>query len=365
MREPGFGDMKAPSTENSIQWLAERIVEDERFAKAAVRFWWPAIMGTAVAEPPLDSRDADFEARQLASAAQTLEMDALANAFRTGIEGGAPYNGRDLLTGIALSPWFRAESVTGGDPVRMTALRNAGVARLLTPEELEAKTEALTGYVWGRRLQQGYGREETRSRLHDPRGFSGYQLLYGGIDSDGITERSGDMTPMMAAVAQSHAAEVACPIVRREFYYWPEDRRLLFEGISDSDKPSTPEGAAAIRGKLVDLHQKLYGLTVAADSPDIDEAFSLFVEVWNRKRDSEGLSFDNSSFSCSDGGDHLYFEGIVDNSLRYIRSGVSQMNFATIRQFNRSIARSDPNHTVRTWVVMLAYLLTDHRYLYL
>ena len=37
---------------------------------------------------------------------------------------------------------------------------------------------------------------------------SKYRLLYGGIDSDGIKERTADMTAIMAAVAQSHALEM-------------------------------------------------------------------------------------------------------------------------------------------------------------
>ena len=504
MREPGFGDSAAPSADNSLEWLAGQVVADERFAKAAVRFWWPAIMGVELAEPPQESSDSDFDALRLASAAQTLEVDALADAFRDGIEGGEPYNAKDLLAEIALSPWFRAESVTGDDAVRASALRHAGVARLLTPEELVSKTEALTGYVWGRRVQQPFGLGETRSRLHDPQGFSGYQLLYGGIDSDGITERAGDMTPLMAAVAQSHAVEVSCPIVRREFYYWPEDSRLLFGGITKFDTPfsessgefdvtaeswetrqtvaldvplaagsktvrlaftnnrvpSPPEGSTevldrnlsldrlavrdssgvtvseveletfgsqgcgrpegqfywmrgncslqvplqvasdgvysievvahqdragdeaarlavavesedgssqgetAIRRKLADLHQKLFGVIVALDSPDIDEAFNLFVEVWNRKRSSEGPTFFSSGFNCADSAAHLYFEGLVDDVLQYSKYGSSQLKFDLIRAFNLGIDRSDPHHTVRTWVVTLGYLLTDYRYLY-
>ena len=365
MRDPGFGDLKAPSADNSLQWLAARIAEDDRFAIAAVRFWWHAIMGEGLTEPPADSSDADFDALLLASAAQTLEVDALAEAFREGIRGGPPYNAKDLLVEIALSPWFRAESVTGDDPLRASALRRAGVARLLTPEELIAKTDALTGFVWGRRLQKPFGLGEPRTKLYDPLGFSGYQLLYGGIDSDGVEERTGEMTPLMAAVAQSHAAEVSCPIVRREFYYWPDGNRLLFNDITPLDSPSTQQGAMAIRRKLVDLHQKLYGLAVAIDSPDIDEAYDLFVEVWNRKRNSEGPSFNNSRFNCSYAADHLYFDGLVADALRYNDYGISQMDLDRVRAFDQGIPKSDPEHTVRTWVVTLAYLLTDYRYLYL
>ena len=60
MRVPGFGGDVAPDSDNSVQWLARQIVTDERFAEAAVTFWWPAIMGSEVAEPPEDERDADF-----------------------------------------------------------------------------------------------------------------------------------------------------------------------------------------------------------------------------------------------------------------------------------------------------------------
>ena len=508
MREPGFGDEVAPSADNSLQWLAEKLVADERFAEGAVRFWWPAIMGVHLAEPPEDSSDPDFEALRLAAAAQASEVDSLADAFRDGIEGGEPYNGKDLLAEIALSPWFRAESVTGDDEIRARALRNAGVARLLTPEELASKTDAVAGYVWGRRIHLPSGVFEPVNRL-DPNGRStGYGLLFGGIDSDGITERTGDMTPLMAAVAKSHAAEVSCPIVYREFYYWPDGNRLLFNGITKFDTPVSEEarefrvtaeswdvrqtismevalgagsknvrlsytnngtdnarllreglghlvgdrnlgldsmvvrdsagtalleveletqarqkcgrrtgqfykmndncslsvplevasagvytvevrahqdragdeharlqitlesddgnsnGAVLIRRKLAELHQRLFGVTVAPDSPDVDEAFNLFVAVWNRKRSAENDQFSGSGLACNTGDDHLYFEGVVDTALEYSSAGGSILNLRPVREFERGLDRSDPSHAVRTWVVTLAALLADYRYLY-
>ena len=57
MREPGFGDAKAPDASNSLQWVATQVVRDERFAEAAVKFWWPTIMGAEVARPPEDEND--------------------------------------------------------------------------------------------------------------------------------------------------------------------------------------------------------------------------------------------------------------------------------------------------------------------
>ncbi len=505
MRQPGFNGETAPSADNSLQWLAERIAADERFARAAVRFWWPAIMGVDLVEPPAETSDSSFDALRLAAAAQNLEVEELATSFRIGFRGGAPYNARDLLAEIALSPWFRAESITADDGIRTAALRDAGVERLLTPEELARKTEAIAGYVWGRRFSLPFGTGEARSKLHDPQGFSGYQLLYGGIDSDGIVERTGDMAPLMAAVAQSHASEVSCPIVRREFYYWPEGSRLLFDGISSTDTPVSEHfrafevqadsseqrqllqweiqvgagpknirlaytnnrvptegpdaeegldrnlyldrlvvrsssgeavlevelesaarqscgrprgefyqmfsncsldiplriptagtytlvvvahqdraaeedarletlieatdgngsGAAAIRRKLADLHRKLYGVRVALDSPDVDEAYDLFVEVWNRKRAAENLAFSGSRMQCSLLSDHLYFEGILGDALEFGSGGASRaVSNDRIRELDSRIDLRDPNYTIRTWVVTLAYLLTDYRYLY-
>ena len=45
MRPPGFAGELVPDADTGLPWLAERIVEDERFAEAAVKFWWPAVMG--------------------------------------------------------------------------------------------------------------------------------------------------------------------------------------------------------------------------------------------------------------------------------------------------------------------------------
>ena len=361
MRKPGFGDDLAPNADRSLQWLAQAIVGDPRFAEAAVRFWWPGIFGQEAIAPPEDRDDSGFEGQLLASQAQAAEVKRLAEAFRTGIAGGKPFNAKDLLAEIALTPWFRAETLAVTDPVRDGALRHAGMERLLTPEELERKTEAITGFVWGRQVgrRPGGGTSNLDAAIARE---SPYELVYGGIDSDGVPSRTGDITPLMAAVAQSHAVEVSCPIVRREFFLWPEERRRLFGGIDLQATPGTETGAAAIKAKLAELHAKLYGLTTAADSPDVEEAFQLFVEVWRRKRASEGDQFPGQT-NCGVWSDHLYFEGIADDAVSYSNWGGSNLEWEVIRDLVNAEMR-DPNHVARTWVVTLAFLLTDYRYLY-
>ena len=242
MRTPGFAGATAPHPANSVQWLAQRIVGDERFAEAAVKFWWPAIMGSEMAQFPEEAADTDFEGRLLAANAQDAELLRLADGFRRGFRGSPyTYNLKDLLVEIVLSRWFRADTVMDTDPVRRVALENAGARRLLTPEELARKTAALTGVQWGRHIRTSCYPECNRV----PNALaSDYRLYYGGIDSDGITERARDITSVMAGVAKRHAAEMSCPAVMREIFLIPEEERRLFAGMDRHATPGTELAAS-------------------------------------------------------------------------------------------------------------------------
>ena len=234
MRTPGFAGELPPEGEDSLQWLARKIVADPRFAEATVKFWWPAIMGSEVAEPPAEEGDADFEGQLLAANSQGAEVRRLAEGFRQGFNRRARYNLKDLLVELVLSKWFRADALSYEDPVRGIALRDAGARRLLTPEELAHKTAALTGYQWGRSINircKGDCDPEPNSLTRE------FRLLYGGIDSDGITERARNVTSVMAGVAKRHAVRASCPVVLRELYMLPDGDRRLFGGIDRSTRP--------------------------------------------------------------------------------------------------------------------------------
>ncbi|MDE0029700.1 MAG: DUF1588 domain-containing protein [Deltaproteobacteria bacterium] len=234
MRVPGFSHEQAPGAEDSLQWLVQQIVDDRRFAEAAVKFWWPAIMGRELAEPPAEEGDADFVGQLLAANAQSAELRRLAHGFRQGFHGGSAYNLKDLLVELVLSKWFRADALDDSDPARRVALRDAGARRLLTPEELARKTLALTGYRWGRQISTGCW--DNCEASHDPL-TDDFQLLYGGIDSDGITKRARNMTSVMAGVAKRHAVRTSCPVVLREVFLLPDEGRKLFAGVHENMTP--------------------------------------------------------------------------------------------------------------------------------
>jgi hypothetical protein len=341
-----------------VQWLGQQIVTDPRFAEATVKFWWPALMGSEVTGPPEEEGGAGFEGQLLAATAQGAEVTRLADDFRNGFHGGLTYNLKDLLVEIVLSKWFRADGVTDEDPIRLAALRGAGARRLLTPEELARKTAAVTGVQWGRTIIIGQPYENRWSSALT----ENYRLLYGGIDSDGVTERGRDLTSVMAGVAKRHAVAVSCPVVMREFYLVSEAQRRLFAGINLSQR-----NGDAIRNKLVELHDKLLGVQVAPDSPDVEVAYRLFVEVSERARESEYGEFE--WWSCEHHIDQFFFEGILDNAwaLHEDEDGWQrwQIDWGRVAAFLDNVDFSDPHAAARAWKVVLAYLMMDDRYLYL
>ena len=366
MRVPGFGAKTAPDSKNSVQWLAKQIVADERFAEAAVTFWWPAIMGSEVAEPPEDEEDSDFEGLLLAANAQGAEVERLARGFRSGFAGGSPYNLKDLLVELVLSKWFRADTVEDTDPVRRVALRDAGARRPLTPEELSRKTAALTGVEWGRTIGINCWPECERrpSALTDD-----FRLLYGGIDSGGITERARDITSVMAGVALRHAVQSSCLIVMRDLYLLPDADRRLFAGIDPNVTP--PRGANTIRNKLVELYEKLLGVQVTPHSPDVEAAYRLFVDVVTkgpRSRDFADYGW-FSFWECEWWSDRFLFDGILED-VRVVRENEDgwqwyDYDHPRVQRFLDRRDWSDPHHAARAWVVVLTFLMSDYRYLYL
>ena len=245
MRGPGFGTALAPQDESSIQWLAQQIIADQRFATSTVKFWWPAIIGNEVSELPTNENLPNYESLLAGISAQHEYIDTLAGDFRQGFRLGEPFNLRDLLTEIIVSPWFRAESISSDAAGEVAvALSRMGAKRLLTPEELSRKTGAVTGVQWGRIRDERWWRwaEDYRTSTLDEQ--ARYRLMYGGIDSDGIIDRARDMNAVMAGVAKSHAAEVSCPVVMRELYLLEPSERYLFDGIEKWVSPTYEFGSS-------------------------------------------------------------------------------------------------------------------------
>ena len=224
MRRPGFNGAFAPDAANSLQWLAQQMIKDPRFAIAAIRFWWPAVMGTAPLIAPEVSTDLNFNAQLAAFDVQNTFINDLGAQFTAGIDGGPPFDFKDLLVELILSPWFRVKDL---DPTNAgAALKQLGANRLLTPIELDNKVSDLLGWRWGEH-PQGQGRTHLKDN---------YRIYYGGIDSVGIQQRSRELTPLMYNVAERMAIHMACGATVYDFFI-PNDERRLFFDITPGDTP--------------------------------------------------------------------------------------------------------------------------------
>ena len=375
MLEPGLGTARSPDDADSLHWLAERMAEDPRFAESTVKFWWPAVMGAEVLDPPEDEGDAGFDALLIAAGAQNAEVGRLGAGFRRGFRGRSPYNLKDLLVEMVLSRWFRARSAAEPGALREAALVGTGARRLLTPEELARKTEALTGYRWGRRVNPFYGVAPDAVESDALTGT--YRLMYGGIDSEAVTERARDMTSVMLAVAETHAVEASCPIVLREFYLLEDEERRLFRDIEVTVSPSTDEGADAIRRKLADLHETLMGVRVGVESEDVQAAWELFRDVWAGHDPGAGPRF-LFNMQCAWRQDIRFFDGILDDASgvqtnTYVDANGEEREYDFYGFDNELVGEflyeevdpQDPEGIAAAWVAVLAFLMSDYRYLYL
>ena len=155
----------------------------------------------------------------------------------------------------------------------------------------------------------------------------------------------------------------------REFYLLPDAQRRLFAGI---DQHVTPEsGANTIRNKLVELHDKLFGVQVTPHSPDVEAAYRLFADVMDRGRDRRAFSFRGSDCYWNWLQDLSYFDGILEGAVveegdpGWGRRWPHDFDRHHVEDFMDGVDWSDPHYAAQAWAAVLAYLMTDYRYLYL
>ena len=130
-----------------------------------------------------------------------------------------------------------------------------------------------------------------------------------------------------------------------------------------------PGPAAEIRRTLASLHEQLLSVTVTADSPDVAEALSLFEETMQRKR-AGGTAPRLCQWpegQCYWHTDYRFFEGAVDDEtlaqLLEERDWGHEWNYERVEEIIGETP--DPHYVAQSWAVVLAFLMTDYRYLYL
>lgn len=317
MLAPGFGEKLAPNADNSLQWLAQEFINDSRFGFGTVNFWYPAVLGREPYAEPENPEDADYLPRVAAYTTEFEFMQSVADNFVAGSAGNGAHNLKDMLVDLVMSDHFRALAVESLSTAQEIELDAVGVGKLLTPEQLNRKLLDATGFDWS------YGRFSALDEV--------YGLVYGGIDSQGVTDRATDLTTLMSSVVSAMANEVSCPIVANDFSF-NSSQRKLFPGVELTTLPTT--GAVAIRSTIQTLHGRLLGEELGIDDSEIDATYALFEAVWSaRIAANKGAAVSSTSELC-------IFEN-VDNPVQ-----------------------SDSNQTLRSWAAVINYLLRDYKFIH-
>lgn len=335
MRPPGFGDAVVPNDERgaSLRWLGQTIAKDPLFVTAVVQNTWTMLTGQAPLAAPQDPTAPGAAAEQEAYEAQ--------NAFFTKVGEDFVADGYDLrtvFTRLIVGPYYRAADVaeTAADP---EALAQLGAGRLLTPEMLDRKIEAVLGYPWS----------PNATSAHYLQDDGNYRIFYGGIDSDQITERIRAPNGVMSNVASRMANEMACRAVPRDFVLDAADR-LLFPAIETSYEPedengfAIPGAADAIRENLVHLHERVLGERLYVGHPEIERTYQLFYDTW--KEGKAGIA-----------------AGTIDEWITWnCRARTDFWTGEELPEADR--IERDAHYTTRAWMAVLTYLLLDYRFLY-
>lgn len=337
MFPPGYKDESLPFDErlDATSWLGDRIAADPLFALATVHVLYKGLTGRNPAVAPTDTTDPDYEGKSKAFVTQDAVFQKIAGDFEA-----ADFNIKTAVKGLILSPYFRAASAqtSAARPENHAFLASVGTAQYLTPEQLDRKIEAVTGYPWIR--------SDGRHLLLDS---TEYLIYYGGIDSDSIITRILEPNGLMAAVASRMSLEMACRTGPRDMAL-PAAERKLFPFVESSYEPeddngfTVPAAEEAIKKNIAHLFAHVLDQKVSLEDEELLAAYGLWKETWKAGKENIATGVERVELpgSCRVESDYFTREQLpAEQQLR-----------------------NDPTYTIRAWNAVLAYLLTDARFLH-
>ena len=339
-REPGISiDHKAPkSAENNLlQWLAGEMVKDDHFARASVKIFYKALFGYEPLKKPADD-DANYgEALQAYNFEQGI-LESIKDKF---IASGM--NAKVVIKALIKSPLYRASGLGVENSVLS---KNLGQGHLISPEELNRKIYDTMGYYWNRYIYSSYSDNNNTSN-HRLLNSNEYRTLYGGINSGSISKRVDELNGVMANIQLRMALQMSCFPVSRDFYFDLKDRKL-FPYVTSTTEPILDGAIADIKKNIQYLHKHILNEDLAINDPEIEATYKLFYETYLEGKagiDAGDVSGDLLG-ECQLHNDPVTFESL----------------YSTGRASKR--VYQDPNYVIRSWSAVIAYLLSDFKFVY-
>lgn len=333
----------AGNVDSSLQWLGAQIAVDPKFPRAITRIMVNGLTG----KEPLSSPDATV-ATQSEIDAYTAERLILNDMQERFVADN--YNLKTLTREILLSPYWRASALS--DDANSLAHTNTGSNYLLTPEQLDRKIESLFGFEWRGSLDSYY---KDKDRSYTSKLNNTFHQIYGGIDSDSVTTRLKSPNGLMGAMQLRMANEIACYAVSRDFWN-PQEKRRLFLFVNKESTPYNEIGGIdesvmeSIRQNIQYLHTYLLGEGLALDSVEFKATEQLFMNTLNRGR----------QLIINSGGDRsdVNLPDYCDVTIDFQGESLRDVNGEDLRLYE------DRQYVIRAWMAVLAYLLSDYKFVY-
>lgn len=331
MQKPGF-DINTPLPEarssTALQWLAQQIVKDPRFARSVTHMFYTALTGRkplklGTQKPSKELLEAIAFEDGYFSQAQQAFIDSNMDA-------------RVLIKSLVNSPLFRSVSSNSSNVYINQSLSNSF---LLTPEGLDEKIKNLTGYYWTK--DKAYYRQASTQQEHGLGHYllDDFKVTYGGIDSMDTVQRVRNTNALMASIQLRMGIEMGSRMAPIEFFY-SRKLRKLFPYVEKDTEPVDTESVWQIKRNIVYLFKYLLNETYGVDDDEVAKVYELF---------ESSLSSGQMAISQGDTSTQLNFPVTIDPN-----TGASLQN-------NQRVEK-DPRFVIRSWALVLSYMLSDYRF---
>jgi len=326
---------KTPQTHNNklLQWLVSKMVKDNRFAMASVKMFYTAIFGhNPIKKPQLT--DVNYKEAIQAYNYQNKIFTQIRNKFIVN-----KLNAKIIIKELIKSPLYRTKATTSNNSI---LAKNIGQAKLITPEELHQKLKNLTGLYWTGYYLESYKQndEKYRHKLLQ----NDMKILYGGINSNSVTKRTTQLNGVMAKVQLRMAMEMSGMVTSNDFSKAKKDRKL-FPFITKLLDPIDNQSIDLIKKNIKYLHKYLLNEELDINDPEIEATYKLFYDTWKEGRTR--VANKNES-------DHINYNWYINRNLS---TGVKIAN-------RDDYILYDTNYVMRSWTAVIAYLLSDFKFLY-
>jgi hypothetical protein len=325
------GTQSTSDTTDPVRWLGPEVAKHERFVLGVLMPVLADLIGAEILTPPSDVSAEGHLIRYLAFRMQQLEIQRLRREFAV----GQNLRLKPLVKSIIKGPFFRAVGAPqlDADTSEALALAGVGAGTLLTPEQLARKIEAVTGLTYTSGLTPT-GRDMFRS-------FREYRLMIGGTDWDTTPQRYREPNPIAVRIAMRTANEMACLAVPQDFSIKDPAARKLFKNVTPATLPDAG-GDALIKREISRLHRLLLNEELPDGHVEIEETYRL----WTSTR-SAGLA-------------------VRPASTRLPSRCRAAASFTEPRvpypDATHDLIDEDATHTVRAWMAVVAYLMSDARF---